>query len=219
MQWISLGLALLGIGLAVAIPLAVEFQRRPRLRVDVGHNADHSDPDRPDWRIVHVQVFNDPIEGRFAKWLLRNTASGCHVHLRLRSVRTGRRTPEWRGKWSARPEPIQYFVVTHANGTEGVHPFFDPQKEPAMYSYDLPAGEDGESVAVAIKHDGDPEGYSYAVGVYHNLQGGLKAPALALPDDEYEVVVRARAGEVAVEQSFVLRNDGTDPTGLELRVD
>jgi hypothetical protein len=94
-----------------------------------GSDANHTDrPDRPPWRIVHVDVFNDPISGWPAKWLLRNTATGCHVKVRLRSLSDGREMPWWRGKWSAQPEPVQYLTVTRPDGNETIQPFWDPEQ-------------------------------------------------------------------------------------------
>jgi hypothetical protein len=96
---------------------------------------------------------------------------------------------------------------------------WDPEKEPAGFTYDLPPGFDGEAVAVAIKHDGDAAAYAFGVGIYHHLPGPLKTPRLALPDTEYDVIVRATAGEIVEEEHFVLRNEGSRYTGLSLRPD
>ncbi len=66
----------------------------------------------------------------------------------------------------------------------------------------------GEPVAIAIKHDGDSEAYADAKQVYYGLPGPLKHRAVVLPGPEYEVTVRATAGEVFAEETFVLRNEG-----------
>jgi hypothetical protein len=215
-EWVTLGLGLLGIALAIFIPLRVEYERRPRLRIERGEdlNATNLPYSMPSYRIVHVKVYNEPISGWPARWLLRNTATGCHVKLRLRSRSDGSATPWWRGKWSARPEPIQTLTVTLRDGREILQQFWDPQKEPAMFTYDLPSGEDGEGVAVAIKHDGDTEAYAYAASVYRHLPGPLKDAGLALRDTEYDVTVRATAGEIVEEETFFLRNEGLHYTGL-----
>jgi hypothetical protein len=69
-------LGLVGIALAIAIPLLVEYTRRPALRIERGDDA-NSDP----YRIVHVKVINEPLKGLRGQWLLRNDAAGCKLNM------------------------------------------------------------------------------------------------------------------------------------------
>jgi hypothetical protein len=127
-----------------------------------------------------VRIVNDPISGRLAKWLLRNTATGCRVRLNFRSRSDGSELGPVRASWSATPDPIQY-IFAEESGTVTVTPFWDPEKEPGRFTYDVSPGSDGEGVAVAIKHDGDDEVYAFGPELYHPMPQPLKAPSLRLP--------------------------------------
>ena len=120
-----------------------------------------------------------------------------------------------RGSWSATPEPIQY-IFADESGKVTVTPFWDPEKEPARFTYDVSPGSDGEGVAVAIKHDGDDEVYAFGPEIYHPMPQPLKNPILRLPDTEYEVTVHAEAGEITQDKTFTLHNEGAHYTGLSL---
>jgi hypothetical protein len=78
--------------------------------------------DDPLWRIVHVRVINEPLQGRLARFLLRNPASGCRVTMDFVSRSDGSRVMA-RGKWSARPQPLT--TVPVSGGQVGL--IFDPE--------------------------------------------------------------------------------------------
>ena len=143
-----MGLALLGIAVAILVPVLIEYQKRPRLRISHARDAHRPSPDA--FRIVHVRVVNMPITGIFARWLVRNVATGCRVSIELRSTSSGDTRPAFAGKWSLKPEPIQYLPV--GGSLQGA---FDPARWPEGLVHDLPPGAYGEMVAVAIKHEGD----------------------------------------------------------------
>jgi hypothetical protein len=201
------GLGLLGVLLALGVPAYVEWSRRPCLRIEAGRDANRDDPL---WRIVHVRVVNEPLQGRLARVLLRNPAAGCRVAMSFvsRSDGTG---PAVRGKWSASAEPLA--TVPISPGTFGR--IFDPEKIPQTLTLDVSPAAEGESIAVAIKHNNDPQAYAFDPEIY--AYGNLRNDKLALPHEAYEVTVTAQAGEIRAEpRRFLLHNEGTAYRDLRL---
>lgn len=206
---VSIGLGFLAILIAIAIPLWIEWRKRPDLRVELGDNADRDDPR---WRIVHVRVVNAPIGGWLGRFLLRNDANGCEAHVELQSTAGGRQVA-FAAKWSATPEPLQ----THAIGGRVVE-FWDPQKLPAALVCAVPPTDRGQAIAIAIKHGGESGAFGFGPDLYRAPSPGpLRTPSLALGEGAYDVTVTVKAGQISAEGRFVLRNDGDDRDGLELR--
>jgi hypothetical protein len=208
---VGAALGLVAVVLAVAVPLSVEWARRPRLRVELGSDANRD----PHWRIVHVHVVNEPLRGRLAKYLLRNPAAGCQVTMEFVSRSDRSRVPAGdmpaRGKWSARPQPLSPLPVTP--GTFAW--VFDLEKIPQALTLDVSPSTGGEPVAVAIKHDGDAQAYAFDPEIY--AYGNLRNDAFALPHEAYDVTVTAHAGEIPSEpHRFVLHNAGTAYRDLRL---
>jgi hypothetical protein len=80
---------------------------------------------------------------------------------------------------------------------------------------DLSVSEEGETVAIAIKHNNDPAAYAYDPEVYS--LGNLRNDDLQLPDELYELTVVAQAGEIkSPPRRFLLHNAGTSPRDLRL---
>ena len=209
----ALVVAFVGVGAAIFVPLWIEYKKRPRLSIETAADANHPSGE---WRIVHVRVVNPPIRGRFGRALLRNLATGCTVQISFRSMSDGSGPLPIRGSWSARPEPLQDLIVTDARGVPSLQVVYDQQKQGARWTYDVSPGDAGEGIAVAIKHDGDDAAYAFADELLYQSPSGLRHPAVELPHTEYEVTVRAQAGEIVAEQSFRLHNQGSRYTGLGL---
>ena len=200
------GLGIIGVMLALAVPAFVEGSRRPCLRIEKADDANSPDPY---WRIVHVRVINEPLSGRLSRVLLRNSAAGCRVSMEFKSRSDGK-TVTARGKWSAQPEPLA--IIGYG---EQVGRVFDPEKIPMGLTLDLSASEEGETVAVAIKHNNDAAAYAYDPEVY--APGNLRNEEFQLPDELYEVTVVAQAGEIkSPPRRFLLHNTGTSPRDLRL---
>ena len=106
------------------------------------------------------------------------------------------------GRWSATPQPLTFG-------------HFDNERVPQSLRFDLSPDEQGETLAVAIKRDGDTNAYGFNSYSYAN--GALCLPHYALPDETYDVEVRAHAGPVEAQGSFVLHNAGQDHRGLQIR--
>jgi hypothetical protein len=203
---VGAALGLVAVALAVAVPLSVEWARRPCLRIERGSDANHD----PYWRIVHVHVFNEPLRGRLAKYLLRNPAAGCRVTMEFVSRSDGSRVSA-RGKWSARSEPFAIVPV----GPAKLGQLFDPERLPQTMTLDVSPSAAGEPVAVAIKHNGDAQAYAYDPEIY--AHGNLRNDVFALPHEAYDVTVTAQAGEIPSEPCrLVLYNAGTAYRDLRL---
>jgi hypothetical protein len=199
-------LGMVGVVLALAVPAYVEWSRRPCLRIEKADDANSPDPY---WRIVHVRVINEPLSGRLSRVLLRNSAAGCRVSMEFKSKSDGKSVPA-RGKWSAQPEPLA--IIGYG---EQVGRVYDPEKIPMGLTLDLSASEEGETVAVAIKHNNDAAAYAYDPKVY--AFGNLRNEEFELADELYEVTVVAQAGEIkSPPRRFLLRNGGTSPRDLRL---
>src|SRR5262245_24894775 len=97
-------LAVIGILLALGVPLFVEWSRRPKLMIERGDDANQRDVDPP-WRIVHVKIANLPLRGLLGRWLLRNPATACRVAITFKSTSDGREV-QMAGRWSGSPEPL-----------------------------------------------------------------------------------------------------------------
>jgi hypothetical protein len=199
-----------GILVAIGLPLLIEYQKRPLLRIECASDADRASPP-PALRIVHIRVVNEPIKGVLGHWLLRNVATGCRVEIDMKTERGEQALPVFGGKWSSKPEPIQYLA---SGGT--IQPAFDPARWPGGLVHDLPPNREGESVALAIKHDGDAKAYAFDPKRIYQDPIGLRDPAAQLSETEYEVTVTAQAGEISAVNCFTLRNEGTQHVGLRL---
>ncbi|HEY2333652.1 MAG TPA: hypothetical protein VGH58_01420 [Solirubrobacterales bacterium] len=203
---IGAGLGLVGVILALAVPAFVEWSRRPSLRIE--STADANRPD-PYWRIVHVRVVNEPLSDWRSRFLLRNSATGCRVSMEFKSKSDGKAVKA-RGKWSAQPEPLA--IIGQGDAIRRV---YDPEKIPVGLTLDLSATEEGETIAVAIKHNNDPAAYAYDPEVY--ALGNLRNDDFQLPDELFEVTVIAQAGEIkSPPRRFLLHNAGTSPRDLRL---
>jgi hypothetical protein len=140
----------LGIAAAIYIPLKIEALKRPKLRIEWAADANNPSMFGGPTRIAHIAVINEPIEGWLGKWLLRNPATGCQVKLSYRS-RSDEKGLWTAGKWSAKPEPLQWLPVQNEDGTQSINQFPDTEKLPDMLVYDISPGRRGGVVAVALK--------------------------------------------------------------------
>ncbi len=197
--WIGLTISFLAVIVAVVLPLLIERAKWPELRLGRADdaNARHLSPVA---RFVHVRVTNQPLRGLRARWLQRNTANACKVEITFRSKSSGD-VISMPGRWSATPQPL----------TLGI---FDNEKLPQSLRFDLPPDEQGEVVAVAIKRDGNSDAFGFTS--YSYADPAMCLPTYALPDEEYEVEIRAHAGPVEARRTFVLKNTGTTHRGLQL---
>ena len=222
MAGLILGLA--GILLALAVPLLVEYSRRPVLRIELGEDVTERGAE-PRWRMVHVRVLNEPLAGWRGRWLLRNAATSCRVTISFESG-SSRSRVTMAGRWAASAEPrsliggppevpIEYYNIDPARaGIPRIELPFDPTKVPQTLRLDLDADESGEPVPVAIKFGGDNDAYGFTSESY--AYSDARMPELRLAGREYNVDVEARTGAIIARRRFRLRNGGQAETDLQL---
>ncbi|MGA9762402.1 MAG: hypothetical protein WBQ14_08270 [Gaiellaceae bacterium] len=209
MNVVYLVLSIVAIAFAVVVPVFVEYSRRPVLTIKRSEdlNFDSTLPRR----IVHVRVVNRPLSGLRGRWLLCNVATGCTVSITMTSRSDGTGLT-FQGRWSGNPEPMT--ILTHGQGDIAV--VYDPMKLPQTRVIDVSPGEEGQTMAIAIKAEGDSRAYCFASESYERL-GDLRKPGWELPHKEYDVVVVAQAGGISSPPTrFLLRNSGSHYTDLEL---
>jgi hypothetical protein len=221
MEWLAVVVALVGAGIAVCIPLAVEYARRPELAVELADDLNIENR-TPNQRIVHVRVVNRPLQGLRARWLLRNAANGCKVHVKFVS-HSDQSGPEFDGRWSGHPEPYTLVAIPGPTGGVAAVPWVqrlslvDEAKIPQTRVIDVSPGTEGQVVGIAIKTDDYKEAYGFGPESYLYEAGHLQNPQWFLPHTTYDVQVFAEAGELRSPiVRFVLRNEGTSHTGLTL---
>jgi hypothetical protein len=207
---VSVIVAIVGIVVAIGIPLYIEAKKRPVLRIEGSEDLNVRDRDPvPEFRIAHIKVIDEPLGGRLGRWLLRNTATSCKVSIAFRS-RSDNTTLTIPGRWSGAPEPFSLAPVDgHLVG------FYDPTKVPQTLRFDLSPAQEGEVLGIALKQKGDHEAYAFTSESYA-ADDTRRRPDYALRDGTYDVLVTARAGGIEATASFVLHNQGTEISGLRL---
>jgi hypothetical protein len=147
------------------------------------------------------------LRGWLGRWLLRNTATSCTVEICFKSRSDGKEVgiP---GRWSVTPQPL---APDPGGGSR-----YDPQAVPMTLRLDLLADRVGQTVAIAIKSDGDQSAYGFTSDSYQVPD--FRLPAYELPDEEYDVLVRASSGGIEAHTAFTLINSGTSSRGLKFGV-
>lgn len=212
---ISIAAIFIAIYVAIAVPIRIERHRRPVLSIAPGEPL--TIPIVPSGQVVlvHISVKNEPIKRsestllfrKIDTWLLRSVATGCRVTLTFEELGTGKRpVQDLIARWSGAPEPLA--ISRDAAGNTVAT--YDPTKTPQAERFDLSPDDDGETLAVAIKHDGDSSAYAFSSGSYQATSKWLTIPPFELSGDEYWVHVTASAGGIRVHRTFRLRNCGTN---------
>jgi hypothetical protein len=205
---VSVITSIISILIAIALPLGIEWLRRPSLRIERSDDLNRIDASPP-WRIVHVKVINKPLGGLKGRFLLRNTASGCRVDMVFTS-RSDRKQLLTNGRWSATPQPISHAVMPDSR----VVSHFNPELVPQTLTFDVAPHDDGEVLAVAIKAEGDASAFAFTSESY--AASNMRAPMFELPDEGYDVSVVVRAGGISARATFVLTHGGQHYTSLRL---
>lgn len=209
-------LGLFGIAAAIYIPLKIEALKRSKLRIEWAADANNSGMFGGPTRIAHIAVINEPIKGWLGKWLLRNPATGCQVKLTYRS-RSDEKTLSTAGKWSAKPEPLQWLPVQNPDGSQGIYQYADTEKLPDMLVYDISSGRRGGVVAVALKRDGEHQTYAFGWMLYAACQTVLlPTTPLNCPTTPTKSPLRPRLAGSNARPTSCSINDGEHHTGLRL---
>lgn len=199
-----------GILVAIGIPLEIERRKRPVLTIERSDDLNAPGPDA--FRLVHLRVTNQPLTGRLGMLLLRNSATGCRVDVVFKSRSDGMET-HIPGRWSGMPEPLELHVVQSGSSTALVRTYRQ-EAVPATLVVDLSPDAAGHNLGIAIKRDGNRSAFAFTSESY--ADPNLCPPRYELPDTEYDVIVRAHAGQITQSAQFVLSNNGTAYTGLSL---
>lgn len=191
--------------IAIAVALAVEWGKRPRLAVELARRASDLR-----WEILHVKVINKPVGGWPGHLVLRNDARGCRVRVKfLRRDVAGQSSHrmEIGGRWSATPQPLSIVSTSHGLGAA-----FDINKLPQTERFDLQPDEAGEAVAIAIKHTGDQEAYAFNSKSYAAwaARADFRHEPFKLGMGQYDVEVTASVGGIKpTVKTFLLTCDST----------
>ncbi len=199
----EVALGFLAVFLAIAVPLTVEAFRRPRFRLIAG---EPSLDIRRNRKFVHVQVVNRPLTSRWFlanRWLMRNTATGCTAYVTFEDLKTGERpTLNEPAKWAGTPELLS--LVPSGDGMAWIP---DQTKVALSYVIDVPPGEAGQALALALKYGDEQSAYAYNARSYEGPE--LRFSPFELTGDEYQVTVRVEAGGIERSERFRMRNYGT----------
>lgn len=201
------GIGVVGIIVAICVPLVIERLKRPSFAFRVAEPSHIGSV-----KYLHVAIINRPLT---SKWLLRNTATGCTASLSYESlpIGSGEHRP-WgaAARWSAKAEPWTPLVV---NGR--IERLYDDTKLNNCFHMDLEPSDRGEVVIAAIKHADDKAAYALSTDSYGpDSDGELRAPSLVLPGPEYKLTVVVEAGGRKCPGDFRVRNgDGHDGFYIE----
>lgn len=199
MELAALVLSIISIVVSLAVPITLEVVRKPKLALLIGEAVG----DERGFRILHLRVINRPLPRVLRKIISRRPAYQCYVDLDFRSMGSNSRKFEpIRAKWAKAPEPL-------------ILGEFDATKVPMAEQWDLAEGEEGESVAIAIKFAGEEHAYAFNSLSYQFE--GLKNPRWLLSKNEYVIRARGVSGPVSVRQNFVISNLGTSLEQFRLR--
>jgi hypothetical protein len=194
---------------ALAIIFIVEWLKRPRLEIAA---RPWRAPGPVPWVFAAVEIRNKPIFRPLRALLVRDSAKGCEVSLEFRTP--GQKhlaISEVRARWSHQPEPIRSVPVATSTASQpGASspsvqfvPQYDPALVPQTLRFDVPAGDVGYEVGIAILR---ADGTAHAWGADSYAFQDWKNPAWALGRQIYEVTVRARASGITKTRRFRLNN-------------
>ncbi len=204
---LALALAIAALVVAVALPIGLEWLRKPRLEV----RAARWTPAGPmPWTFAVIHVRNRPLPS----WvpLSRLTAESCRALVEFRrGEERDLAIPEIDARWSSRPEPVKQDLVDPPadlaqeapEGAKLVIQRFDLAAVSSTLTYDVPAGDRWEEIAIAIlHHEGDAYGFganSYQYPLWRN-------PTWQLDRGVYTVTVKLDASSVSKTRKFKLDN-------------
>ena len=185
---------------ALVVMLLVEWLKRPRLEIAPARwQAAGPVP----WTFAAVEVKNRPLFPLLRSFLVRDSAQSCEVTLEFREP--GKRQlaiPSVPARWSAQPEPLRSVPVQGPSGTTFAVQY-DPSLVPQSLRLDVPAGDTGREIGVAVLRS---DGTAHAWGAQSYAYVDWKNPDWVLQRQVYEVTVIARASGVTARHRFTLDN-------------
>lgn len=196
--------AFLGAMLSLLVGIAIEYQRKPKLSVEVEDPpTDRVYPNAPasDARFVRVVVRNRAMPG-VLRWLGRSPAQQCMGYVQFHHLDDGapvfaRPMP---ARWAGADEPVSHQVLPSGQ----VAQLFDVARYNAAVRRDCYPGIP-EPLDVAVRFDSDDDCYGWSNENY--LPGkGWRNPDFKLPRGRYLVTVTIRSSGEDVFSVFKLEN-------------
>jgi uncharacterized membrane protein len=202
LEEIGILLAILGVVLAIAIPTLFEQWKKPDLDIlPMNEKVDGA----AKFKFVHIKVVNKP--HKFVRFIERNFANESKAKITFIDRNSGTELFTMSCKWSGKPEPV---TLIHSPQTGGPIYVLDVTKIGDAESINIPPGNDGEALDVAIKHKGEKECYGFNSLSYHpRAQPDWKDPDKKVIFPECFLRVVVTSGEVSKTKEFILKNPGT----------
>jgi hypothetical protein len=173
---------------AIVLTISIEWLRRPRLEV---RTMTWQARQPVAWTFAAVRIHNNPLPGFLRRFVVRGTAECCEVTLEFREPgKNYLAIPVVPARWSSQPEPRRAVLIGDVGGQPSFALQYDPTIVPGTKRLDLPAGDNGEEVAIAVlRLDGSASGFG--AESYEFLD--WKNPDWELKRQVYEVTVCVRA--------------------------
>jgi len=196
--------AFLGAFLSLLAGIAIEYQRKPKLRVSIeDFPIDHEYTNAParQARYVRVVVHNKAMPS-FFRWLGRSPAQQCMGYVQFHHLDDG--APVFSrpmlGRWAGADEPISRQVLPDGQ----VIQLFDPARFNAATRRDCFPGVN-ELFDIAARFDNDEECYGWSNENYLPDRG-WRNPEFRLPQGRYLVHITVRSSGEDVTKVIKLEN-------------
>jgi hypothetical protein len=232
--------SLIGFLANVCVALAIEYYRRPKLKISLLPQEVQTHGDSLPARVarfLHVSVKNCP--SRYLSfWMERNTAVGCTVALEFISIDGKNPFGSERrlgGRWVSSPEfgpipitasPIFAAALCKLAGANEIppvsllhvadsHPVYDRLRQQRV---DIGAGDE-EAVTIAARFDDDEDSFAFTNASYFS-EPQWRNPQLHLGRGIFFVRVEVRSsGMPPTVKAFRIQNDGPPETFRLFEVD
>jgi hypothetical protein len=199
LEEVGIILAILGIILAMAIPVLFEQWKKPDLDIiamnEEGRGA-------AQYKFVHLRVVNKP--HKIVQFIERNYANEARANITFIDKSSGNELFSMPCKWSGKPEPVELIYSPQAGGNIYV---LDVTKISEAESTNIAPGKDGEVLDVAIKHNGEIECYGFNAQSYApQAQPGWKDPNKRISLPQCLLKVKVTSGDISKAKDFTLKN-------------
>lgn len=202
LEEIGIVLGILGVLLAIFIPVIFEQWKKPNLDIIA---IDERGSGTAPYKFAHVKVVNKP--HKIIRFIQRNYVNDATAKIIFIDKHTGQELFTMPCKWTGKPEPLE--------------PVYDPQKRifgyvfdttkiPDAQSINIAPGEEGEALDVAIKRNGEKECYGFnALSYAPRYQPGWKDPSKRIDLPECIVRVVVTSGDISKTKDLILKNPDT----------
>jgi hypothetical protein len=158
-------------------------------------NVDEDNPAAIQRRFLHIKIRNQP---RRSPFVTRRTAFSCHGTVSFYEFYSDQKVGyEIPIKWDGAPDPVKFEI-----SNEKLIKVIDPPLFRATRFMDI-APDEEESLAFAIRLNGDEYAYGWSVDSYLN---GWRLPTCELPPGKYRARVKVISGDGVFEADVFFRN-------------